>query len=508
VIRIADNKLYFRKALRVLFCFFILAAKAQTDSVPPLVFDFNDHQIKEKNHRLPVKPVGISLTYDRFGNENSAIYLHGHPESYLNLGVSPVLKPQVGTISLWVNLDRKVYAGRGVEGNPLICTKNHFPEDFYTAYGMYYDLKNNRAGAIFHKDSTMEVNLMSHEQWQFNKWYHLLITISETHFAFYVNGELQQKAPKKYTIDYLETDSVVIGNGANTKNYRWSQGMFDDIMIFHRVLSDEEIRELYNAPDPQRSSHIWKEVLRYGAFLVVIAIVVWLLMRRNNRKLKRQREQLELVNRISELELKVVKAQMNPHFISNCLAAIQELIYQGDLDRAGQYIARFSFFLRQVLDHSDKNFITLAEELEMIELNVELEQLRFKEKFEFSLEVADGIDVQSVMVPSLLTQPFIENAIWHGLLPLKGSRQPRLTVRVSMVNGLPLIAIEDNGVGRAGAVPGSKRSKGTKLATDKIESLNRLTNTLNYRLQIDDLYDADEKPAGTSVKIQLDYITE
>ncbi len=205
-----------------------------------------------------------------------------------------------------------------------------------------------------------------------------------------------------------------------------------------------------------------------------------------------------------DLEIKVVKAQMNPHFISNCLAAIQELIYNNEVDKAGQYIAKFSFFMRQILNYSDRNLVTLKEELEMISLNMELEQLRFKDDFEFILKVENEIETTEVMIPSLITQPFIENAIWHGLLPLKGIRKPKLKLTIKPENGFINIEIEDNGVGRMDkGVNSSRNSKGTKLVKDKLEHMNKLANAPIYDLKIVDLHDANGKAAGTKIIIQI-----
>jgi hypothetical protein len=469
-----------------------------------LIFDFNQQQIKEKNDRILIKPVGISLTEDRFGNSKSAIYLHGHPDSYLNLGTSNFLKPKVGTISIWVNLDRKIFSGTGSESNPIIETKNSENEDFNYAYGLFYDFSTNRFGFVSHKDSTLDLNLKSVDEIRFNKWYHLAVTFDDKYFNFYINGELQQSAPKRFNLVYLKNDSVIIGNAASEKNNRWSQGIFDDIQIYHRVLSADEILALYNSPNPNRFKNIIGEIFKYGIIvLVFIGIVVFILIR-NKHNLKKQKEQFELINKISELELKVVKAQMNPHFISNCLDAIQELIYKNNIEMAGQYIAKFSYFLRQILNYSDKNYITLAEEIEIVRLNVELEQLRFKNNFDFQLNLSGNVDLDDILIPSLITQPFIENAIWHGLLPLNNLRKPMLKVGVYINNNVCSIEIEDNGVGRDLDKKNNYNSKGTKLVQDKIITINRLFKTTKYKLEIIDLFDDDNRSSGTRVIIQLE----
>ncbi|MES2131484.1 MAG: hypothetical protein V4506_03985, partial [Bacteroidota bacterium] len=136
-----------------------LAVFAQIDSNLVITYDFNDHEIREKNGLVVPKPVGISLASDRFGNERSAVYLHGNPDSYLNLGTSPYLKPESGSISIWVNLDRYIYSGRGSDANSIIGAKNGPGDDFNQAYGICYEFQSKRLLAVSHKDSTLDINI-------------------------------------------------------------------------------------------------------------------------------------------------------------------------------------------------------------------------------------------------------------------------------------------------------------------------------------------------------------
>ncbi|MES2132652.1 MAG: LamG-like jellyroll fold domain-containing protein [Bacteroidota bacterium] len=493
----------------VLIFFLVLFSKksnAQIDSSIVLNFDFNDHNYREKNDQVITSPVGVSLVEDRFGNKQSALYLHGHTNSYFSLGKVSSLKPVKGTVSLWVNLERKVYAGCGYESNPILITKNSKNEDFNDAYCLFYDFKSDRFMIFSSKDSTKQAGVNSVETVRFNRWYHLVFTYDDNHIAFYVNGELQLSSKKDFRTKFDPLDSVNVGNGVSKKNDRYMRGTVDDIAIFHRVLTVKEIQDLYDAPNPNKLKNIFNEIFKYGIIILVLIIVIITLIIRNRNNLKKQKENFELLNKITELELKVIKAQMNPHFISNCLAAIQELIYINNIDKAGQYIAKFSYFLRQVLNYSDKNYITVNEEVEIIKLNVELEQLRFKNKFEFQLHIDEQLDANEILVPALITQPFIENAIWHGLLPLNEIRRPVLKITVTLKNSLPQIEIEDNGVGRDLNKLNNSNSKGTKLIIDKIESLNRQSGNSNHKLEIIDLTDEHNNPIGTRVIIHLDRV--
>ncbi|MBK6983940.1 MAG: histidine kinase [Bacteroidetes bacterium] len=456
---IIKKNIFLYRIFVLVFCFTSLESFSQVDSITILTFDFNNHKIKENDDKISTKPVGVSLVEDRFGNEQSAVYLHGQSNSYLNLGTSKLLKPKNGTISLWVKLERKVYAGKGYESNPIIITKNSKADDFSDAYVLFYDFKSDRLMVFSSKDSTEQAGVNSIETFVFNKWHHLLFTYDDTQLSFYINGKLQLKTQKRFETHFDEADSVVIGNSANFKNDRYARGSIDDIQIFHKILTDEEIKKLYEAPNPNKLKNIMMEVGKYTFIIIVFLVVLFIIIILNKRKLKRQKEYFELQNKINELEIKVIKGQINPHFISNCLAAIQNLVLQNQPDVAGQYIAKFNHLMRKVLSVSDKTFIYLSEEIEIIKLNLELEQLRFKHEFQYKISIDENIDTDEFLVPSLITQPIIENAIWHGLLPIKGKRETLLNIQIFLENNFLIIEIIDNGVGR-GIYKENNQSKG------------------------------------------------
>jgi hypothetical protein len=435
-------------------------------------------------------------------------FLGGGGASYLNLGTSKLLKSPNMTISFWVNLLRRNYAGKGGDFNPLIQLKNGPEEDFNNAFSVTYNPTLNHLAFSSTKDSTLEAYVFDSEPFTFKQWHHVVAICNNSLLVIYVDGYLRQQTPKAFETKFYMYDSLLIGHTGSKKNERMAIGSFDDIKVFHRSLSEKEIWDLYKAPNPNEFKKILNEIYKYGLIILGFLLIVIVILIRNKRVLKRQNAQLALTNKISELELKVVKAQMNPHFISNCLVAIQDLVYSREIEKAGLYIAKFSFFLRQVLNYSDENYITIAEELEVIKLYIELEQLRFNNEFKFELIIEEGIDYEEILMPSLITQPFVENSVWHGLLPLKNLRPAQLTIRVLMRNGLPIIEIEDNGVGRDLLNPPQRKSKGTKLVVDKIESLNQLSNTTHYKIEIIDLQNGDKKQIGTKIIIQLENLKE
>jgi hypothetical protein len=488
------------------FCFFMPShSYSQADSAYVLTFNFNEHQIKEANNKLRIKPEGISLTDDRFGNKQSAIYLHGHAASYLNLGTSTLLKPKIGTISMWVNIDRRVYTGTGYEVNPIIETKNDTGDDFIIAYTIVYDCHNKRYVACSTKDSTKEAFICSNDEVAFNKWCHLAITYDNNYFAFYINGELQQKYAKGFETKFLKSDSVVIGNTASKKNDRWTQGTIDDIQIFHKVLTGNEIKALYEAPNPNRFAIIRDNVIKYVLIGLSILFVSYILVTTYRRRLKREEEKYNLKSKLYEMEIKMIKAQMNPHFIFNSINSIQQFISLHENDKAEFYLSNFSRLLRKLLENSTKDNLSLTDEIDVLSRYLEMEVLRFSNVFKYTIVVDKKIDAETTFIPHFLIQPFVENAIWHGLLPKQGDKI--LSINFELINEKKIVCIiEDNGVGRNFKKEAKKFGKDKSLAINFIQQRLDLMNKnldLDLSLTITDKVDKDGIGTGTKVVIYL-----
>lgn len=225
----------------------------------------------------------------------------------------------------------------------------------------------------------------------------------------------------------------------------------------------------------------------------------------------REKEQrlLALNQRMAETRLMAVRAQMNPHFIFNSLNSIQECILSEKVDTAYHYLSKFSRLLRLVLDYSSRNFIRLDQEIYLLQLYLELEKMRFGEQFSYAIETDPQLELDAIRIPSLLIQPFVENAIWHGLLPKVGARN--LHIRFWEKNeDFFCCTVEDNGIGRAaamarkaGQLPTEKHeSKGMNLAMERLEAISQQTN-LAASIEIQDLYTHEGEPSGTLVFIEL-----
>ena len=160
------------------------------------------------------------------------------------------------------------------------------------------------------------------------------------------------------------------------------------------------------------------------AFVFVVLLVSLLLLRnallkRRNEKLTSENLQRELQHKTIEMEMQALRAQMNPHFIFNCLNSINRFIMKNESQAASDYLTQFSRLIRMVLTNSKKAWIPLEDEMDMLRLYLDMEKLRFKDAFHYELYYANGVDPACLFIPPLLLQPFVENAIWHGLMHKK-----------------------------------------------------------------------------------------
>ncbi len=236
--------------------------------------------------------------------------------------------------------------------------------------------------------------------------------------------------------------------------------------------------------------------------LICMAIgTVWWYYKTRFDKLKND---LLVERQIAQLESKALQSQMNPHFVFNSLNAIQECIVTGKVEEAYGYLSKFSKLLRLVLEQSDMTDVSLQEELEVLNLYISLEKLRFKDDMTYQFEIDEDLDPEEIRIPPMLIQPHLENAIWHGLRHKTGEKQLRLFIREQPENYLEVI-IEDDGIGRirAGELRDSRlggkshKSKGKQLSENRLELLKN-THPL-ADLTIHDLYKGDHQPAGTRV---------
>jgi hypothetical protein len=210
--------------------------------------------------------------------------------------------------------------------------------------------------------------------------------------------------------------------------------------------------------------------------LLVLCVFIWLVQRRINSIRRKEREKSESIKRMAELELQSLRAQLNPHFMFNSLNAIQELILKEENEKSQTYLARFAKLLRMLLENADKPFIPLQTEIDFLQLYLSLEKLRIPDLL-FSIDVDRAVDTEKTMIPNMILQPYIENAIWHGLSHKENDKQ--LQVRIKQSKGTTQYEIEDSGVGRQRSAElkslyrKEHKSKGMELLSKRFKLLSK-----------------------------------
>jgi hypothetical protein len=250
----------------------------------------------------------------------------------------------------------------------------------------------------------------------------------------------------------------------------------------------------------------WKTAWFISANLILVIVALYLLFYFRLKQIKRKEEVKTIFNKkLAQLEMKALRSQMNPHFIFNAINSIQNYIVKNDRRTAQDYLAKFARLIRNVLENSKQENISLYAELETLKLYIELEQLRAPGKFTFYLVIQAGLELDSLEVPPLILQPNVENAILHGLMPLMEG-QGELTISLEKQQNILTCIIEDNGIGRKKAAELKQKkqlfhnSMGFSVTEDRIKMLNEL-HKAESSITIEDKINAEGKAKGTRVII-------
>lgn len=238
--------------------------------------------------------------------------------------------------------------------------------------------------------------------------------------------------------------------------------------------------------------------LSTAGFLLMLAVGGFFYIRHRN---------LEANKHTLQLELRSLRAQMNPHFIFNSLSSIHRFIWSNSQEEASDYLTKFSRLMRMILDNTQHTFISLNKEVESLRLYLDLERLRCNGVFDYHIRVSEEINDEEVMIPPMIIQPYVENAIWHGLVHKSGKGVLDIDM---MLKGRTLVCIvADNGIGRKRAMEikekkgMSHRSMGMKVTEGRIDLIRKINNSRETNVTITDLEDETGSAAGTQVVITL-----
>ncbi|MEO6669652.1 MAG: tetratricopeptide repeat protein [Ferruginibacter sp.] len=268
------------------------------------------------------------------------------------------------------------------------------------------------------------------------------------------------------------------------------------------IRSENEQMALAASAEIKRQSTIKKTTIVGSTILFVAALASFIFYKRKRDAVEKQQE-AEFKTEVTDTEMKALRAQMNPHFIFNSLNSISDYISKNNIPEADRYLSKFAKLMRLILENSEQKEIPLQDDLKALELYMQLEALRMKNKFSHSIEVDKTIDPSTTLVPPLILQPFVENSIWHGIAGKEGNGHINIIIKKDeneMINCI----VEDDGVGRkqtaATTSAKEKSSLGMKITQQRIDVLNKIKNT-KAAVQLFD------KEHGLRVEVKLPFIT-
>ncbi len=258
----------------------------------------------------------------------------------------------------------------------------------------------------------------------------------------------------------------------------------------------------------------WYQRIAFKIFVILtILISIVIIIRQRSKIVLQKREQRKKINELeiqmNQLKQKTLQLQMNPHVIFNTLNSIQQYIINNDMENAVRYLSSFSRLMRKILNNSNERYIPLSDEMEAIRLYLELESMRLGNRFKYDIQIDNELNDEDIEIAPLIIQPFVENAIIHGLVPKKTDSFLSMSLSKVAENKI-LCVIEDNGVGRKYSEQqknengGSHKSYGMSITKRRLEMLSRLSND-DFSVEIIDLYNDKGEPSGTRVNIVISF---
>lgn len=331
------------------------------------------------------------------------------------------------------------------------------------------------------------------------------ISISFSARAFTMPDAVRFRYRLKEFDDWVETST---GRLANYTNVPSGSYVFQLQAANNEGIWNEAILEL-----PIHISTPWWQtwLFRITAVLLIAGLIYRLYRYRVSQIKKKEKLKTQYEKKLANVEMTALLAQMNPHFLFNSLNSIDSYIIKNESGKASEYLNNFARLMRLILQNSRSNYISLKDELEALDLYLQMERLRFKDKFEYEIRVDDGLDTSSVVIPPMLIQPYVENAVWHGLMHKQDGINGKVEIIINQQDNNLICVVQDNGIGREKAQelkdqkPGNrKRSMGLQITNDRIEMINKLYDS-NTSVRIIDLKDGQGKATGTCVKLIIPF---
>ena len=347
-----------------------------------------------------------------------------------------------------------------------------------------YLLEKNFNKALEYANKSQVLNLETGDQQNLKNTY------------YYLSSAWEGLGNYSKALDYYKKHTVIKDSIFSSEKYR---SIKDIEMKYETEKKEQQLALLTQKNQLQLLKFNRRNRLFVSSLIVVILILIigYILFRNNHLKAK---------HKSVELEQKLFRSQMNPHFIFNSLIAIQSYIYKKEPVLAGDYLAKFADLVRITLENSRIEFVKLENEVKMLKIYLDLQALRFDNKFDYRIDVDSLINAEKIMIPPMLAQPFVENSIEHGLRYRK--EKGNLQISFKKLNRAILCSIEDNGVGREKSRELNKKRQHQSMATSITKERLKVVSKKfrkKYSLEITDLKDKNGLPAGTRVIINMPF---
>lgn len=327
----------------------------------------------------------------------------------------------------------------------------------------------------------------------------------------YISEQLFDVLPGQGVVGYvMETmQPVLIKDTRTDKRYRVDEAFrLSEVCV--PIIHDNELLGVIDSEHQQADYFTERDI----KILTTIATLIGNKLKQLESEKTLAVKQQELVNineQLAEAKLSALQAQMNPHFVFNALNSIKRMILEGDNDKASRYLSKFASMIRMTLNHSKETFVTLKENTDYLQTYLQMEQLRFDQSFTCCIDVSEDLDPDETLIPSLMIQPLVENAIWHGLLPSPGEK--KLCIDFSRKLDMVICTIEDNGVGFRQSLRMKEENKAVHHSVG-LDNLRRRIKILNEKFEascsiaIKDLEDEQAGKTGTRVTLQFKIINQ
>lgn len=461
-----------------------------------------DLSVKEGNNRGISHALGnIGLVYKKIGNIDSAkVYFQK------SLEIKRQMSNRLGIATSLDNLG-SLYKEEGKYEKALACFNEALLiTDSADLVLQKVVLLRDKASVLVEKGEFERAKQIFFECLEIAKQEGLMADIRDNYEG--IAKLYEKKGDLVNTVKYLKLHSEIKDSILNESNQR---AITEMQTRYESEKKEQEIQlltkehEIKNLKIRKQSTQLYFLLV----FIILAGIVLYLVFIRYRLKQKQKQSDLEMKS--LETEQRMLRSQMNPHFIFNSMNSIQSFISGKDNLTAMSYLSKFARLMRFILENSRKSMISLEDEVETLQLYIELEKIRFKHKFDFSLDIDPAITPETIFVPPMLVQPMVENAIKHGLRNKEG--KGLLELSFEKINDKIKCTVRDNGIGRAKAnklnenIQKDHNSLGMQVTLERIETLNQKMND-SAGLEIIDLKDNSGKPEGTLVNITIPYEEE